>query len=174
MRCHRVRKHLHAYHDAELSASVYEAIAGHLRACPACRQALARLEQLADLLHATPARPVPEGFADRVLSQARRRAAAPQSRARARWAAFEWWTSLSVPVRVAAAIVAALGLSAGVVMGWQTGRRFPSPPVAAISAPDDPIAVYNLDYLCGTPDGSLPDAYLTLVSLPPGRMTEDE
>jgi hypothetical protein len=51
-------------------------------------------------------------------------------------------------------------------MGWQTGRR--SSAVAAENVPDDPVVVYRLDWLAGTPEGSLPDAYLALVSPPPG------
>ena len=47
-------------------------------------------------------------------------------------------------------------------MGWQTAGK------QAAKAPgragDDPLAVFNLDYLGGDPDGSLPRAYLTLVA----------
>ena len=162
MRCRQVQKYLHAYHDAELPAGVCEAVAGHLRTCAGCRQALTRLEQLADLLHTARASPVPPGFADRVLARARSLAEAAPQGLGARRTFFGSWIAAPTAVRAAAAIVVGIGLAGGTVMGWQTGRRTAAPPAA-----DDPVVVYNLDYLGGTPEGSLPGAYLTLVASSP-------
>jgi len=50
------------------------------------------------------------------------------------------------------------------LMGWQTGSRQSSKVADAAPALDDPVVVFNLDYLGGDPNGSLPQAYLMLVS----------
>ncbi len=166
MRCDRVREKLNAICDGELPVHLREDIENHLQDCLACRQELARLQKLADLLSDAFVPPLPEGFAGRVLFRARQRVAAARSAAPIPWNPLQWWAWSPVGKGVAAAAVLAVGLAAGAVMGWQTGREASPQTLAGGLAQDDPVAVYNLDYLGSAPDGSLPKAYLTLVAAP--------
>jgi hypothetical protein len=50
--CKAVRRRLQAYHDDELQIADQIAVATHLDGCPACREALAGIEELGDLLRA--------------------------------------------------------------------------------------------------------------------------
>lgn len=168
MRCDHVRDQLNAYLDGELAPGAAETLTSHLRSCPACRRALERLRHLAGLLRQTPVPGVPEGFAERVLAHARRQVADRRPVPRTSGNPFGGWTAGSVPGRAAAAAVLVLGLTAGTYLGEQAGRRAGGQDLLRIASPDDPVALYNLDHLSGTPSGSLTQAYLTLVSAPPG------
>ncbi len=177
MRCDRVQEKLNAFWDGELPVArsgdrattcLREEIENHLQDCLACRQEWVRLQKLADILSDAFVPAVPEGFAGRVLERARQRVAEPRVATAIAWNPLRWWAALPVSGRVAAAAVLVIGVAAGTLMGWQTGRR-PSPAVVVETVPqqgDDPVAIYNLDYLGSAPDGSLPKAYLTLVAAP--------
>jgi hypothetical protein len=143
-------------------------LASHLQTCPSCRQALARARLLVELLQADPLPAVPQGFAERLVAQARL-SGAIQSPARTSRPLRRWWTSVPTGQRVAAAALLILGLSAGMLMGWQTGQRKESQSQARSSAPEDSVTVFNLDYLGSTPEESLPQTYLTLVSAQGGN-----
>jgi anti-sigma factor RsiW len=164
VRCAQVRDNLNRFLDAELPAELSEEMATHLQCCPTCRQLWARLRQLGAIVQAAPAPALPGGFARRVLSQARQRVASPPPLRRASFSLMRRWKSIPLMQRAAAAAVLVIGLSTGVLMGWQTGSRQSSRVADASPAPDDPVAVFNLDYLGGDPNGSLPQAYLMLVS----------
>jgi anti-sigma factor RsiW len=159
---------LNAYLDGELAPGAAETLAGHLRSCPACRQALERLQQLDGLLSHLPVPGVPEGFAERVLVRARRQVADRRPVPRTSRNPFRGWAAGSVLGRAAAAAVLVLGLTAGTYLGEQAGRRASGQDLARITSAGDPVALYNLDHLSGTPGGSLTQAYLTLVSAPRG------
>ena len=162
MRCKQVRQKLDAYAANELTPGVGEQVESHLVTCDACCQALARMEELAALLRSVPAPPVPEGFAARLMAAARERLAARERPARALASPWRWWTSVPVPMRLAAAAVLVISLSLGALMGWDTARGVAAAPSASAQA--DPTAVYNLDVLADAPSGSLAEAYLALAS----------
>ena len=164
MRCEQVRQKLDVYAANELAAGVREQVESHLAACDACRRALARQRELAALLRGVPAPPVPEGFAPRLMAAARERVSASERPAAAPTSPWRWWTSVPVPMRLAAAAVLAISLSLGALMGWDTARGVAAAPSASAQA--DPTAVYNLDFLADAPSGSLAEAYLTLASAP--------
>jgi len=77
---------------------------------------------------------------------------------------------MSFPMQAAAAGVLILGLAVGSLMGRGTWQR-PAPPSSAIrqGTEDDPLTLYNLDYLTDTPRGSLALVYLTLASTKSGQ-----
>ena len=82
-----------------------------------------------------------------------------------------WTVVFKRPItRSAAAAVLVMGLAFGALMGWDTWQ---SPDIRSVSnsqmAQVELTAIYNLDYLTGTPKGSPADAYLTLVSATNGR-----
>ena len=163
MRCSKVRDNLNAFLDAELPAELGDEMATHLQCCPSCRQLSTRLRQLGAIIQAAQAPALPDGFAGRVLSQARQRGWSPPPARRASFPLIRRWKSIPLMQRAAAAAVLVIGLSTGVLMGWQTGSQQSARGRDAAPALDDPVVVFNLDYLGGDPDGSLPQAYLMLV-----------
>lgn|GEM_PF-754328 len=164
MRCAKVRDSLNAFVDAELPAELSEEMATHLQCCQSCRQLWTRLRQLGAIIQAAPVPLLPDGFAGRVLSQARQRVVSPPPARRASFPLVVRWQSIPLIQRAAAAAVLVIGLSSGVLMGWQTGSTQSATGRDTAPAFDDPVVVFNLDYLGGDPNGSLPQAYLMLVS----------
>lgn len=162
MRCEQVRQKLDAYAANELTAGVRQQVENHLTMCDACRQAVDRQQELAALLRGVPAPPVPQGFRARVMTAAQDRLAARKRPIPAFATPWRWWTSVPVPMRLAAAAVLAISLSLGALMGRGVARSVAAGP--SESAQADPTAVYNLDFLADAPSGSLADAYLTLAS----------
>lgn len=162
MRCEKVQQKLDPYAADELTAKAREQVEAHLSACEACRKALARQRELAALLRGVPASPVPEGFHARLMAAACARVAAPQKSVSVSRIPWRWWTSVPVPMRLAAAAVMAISLSLGALMGRDVARGVAAAP--SESAQVDPTAVYNLDVLADAPSGSLAEAYLALAS----------
>lgn len=161
MRCKQVRQKLDAFAAKELAAGVRDRVESHLAACEGCRQSLVRQRKLAALLGAVPAPPVPDGFAERLMAAAQERLAVDARSATPAEIRLRWWTSMPVPMRLAAAAALAISLSLGALMGRGVARGVATP---SQSAQADPTAVYNLDSLTEAPSGSLADAYLTLAS----------
>ena len=162
MRCRAVQEKLNLYAAGELLPSVVEQMESHLQGCPACRKELAKLGQLETLLHAATTPPVPEGFAVRVLAQAKERASATvASRPLVRRGALLSWERLGRWTGAATAL--AVSLMLGVFMGHATWQ----PPVAT-SQPVDPLAASSFEYLVEPGGDSLAQAYLQLTSGPDG------
>ena len=65
---------------------------------------------------------------------------------------------------MAAVLVLGIGLSAGLVMGWQASQQPAAAAQTPSASPTDPVVAFKLDYLSSTPEGSLPNAYLNLMS----------
>ena len=133
-----------------------------VESCHDCQDALIGLRRLAAVLENAPAPPVPKGFAGRVMA----RACGRVGQRRPFWATvelpFRWWMESAFPLRVGTAAVLTLGLTVGLLMGWDTARGR----AACGPAPEDAdlLAVYNVDYLEEAPSGSLAEAYLALAS----------
>ena len=158
MHCEQARQVLNAYLDEALTAEDRVTLQSHLAACSECNTKLSRLVKLGRLLTNDVIPNVPFGFAERV----RLRAAQAHAPRRENLRRFRWRQA------VAAAAMIAIGVSTGAYMGTETARARPL--AAAPQAPaDDPVLVYNLDYLGSTPPGSLPQAYLMLASAPVGH-----
>jgi anti-sigma factor RsiW len=164
MNCLELREHVNAFIDGELPPLQTEEIEAHLGTCAPCRQAFARLQQLGSLLQEPSVPVVPENLAERVLGQARKRTERSRTAADMAWKPFPWKGSTSLPMRVAAAAVLLVGLSAGVLMGRQVGRRTAGASEQKGFRSTDAASVYSLDYLGGNPRGSLPEGYLKLVA----------
>lgn len=165
MHCDHVRERLSAYMDTEVGHHMRAQIDEHLAACENCREALARLRQVDAFLGSAPAPCASEGFAGRVMAEARQHAAGWRQPPREPWSSLRWWASSSVPMRAAAAAVLMVGLAAGAFMGRDTWQP-PAPRSAASTQSTDTnvAGVYNLDYLSGAPSGSLAHVFVTLVS----------
>jgi hypothetical protein len=68
-------------------------------------------------------------------------------------------------MRIAAAVVFAVGLSVGAAMGRFVGQTTVAQSTTNVTNSNtDPAAVLNLDSLSGAQDGSITQAYLVLVS----------
>jgi anti-sigma factor RsiW len=163
MRCGEVQQRLDLYATKELPHAVRERIDAHLEACDQCREALAKLRRFEDLLSATPAPPVPDGFAARVVAQAKERQArvpagprSPRGRSGVVWQ--------RIRVSVGTAIALATGLLIGVFMGHETWRPGGRQPPAASTRPADPSAASGFEYLIEPGGNSLAQAYLGLTA----------
>ena len=158
MRCEDVRTKLDAHLAGELPPGMSAGIAAHTANCQGCREALARLRQLAETLRQSRTPPVPDGFAERVMMAARQRRTVKPAIVLS-WNPLVW--RLSAPMRAAAAAMLVAGLGLGIFMGRGAWRGASSSEAVART---DPLAIYNLDYLTDAPNGSLSQSYLALVS----------
>lgn len=131
----------------------------HLQRCAACRRVLERAGRLSAFLTGTPAPPVPEQFAERLVALAKQR----QEQAGVARAIQAWWPRLSMPTRATAAAALALALISGLAAGWRSAQLFPDKNFASPSPKANPLAGYSLDYLADVPEGSLAASYLALV-----------
>jgi anti-sigma factor RsiW len=159
MRCITVRKQLNRYLDAELAPRAREEVECHLSACPACRAALAELQGVAGMWAALKTPPVPEGFAARVMQEARKRTPPKPQRAGSSWPLLRWWWEQSLAMRTGAAAMVVVGVFAGAFLGFSSSR-----PLAEAGGPARPAnaVAENLTLLSGTPHGSLDQTYLAL------------
>jgi len=165
MYCDQIQERLSTYMDGEIGQDVRAQIDEHLASCGSCREALARLRQVDAFLGSACAPCMSEGFAGRVMAQAREHATEWRRSPWESWSPFRWWVSSSRPMRVAAAAVMIVGLAVGVIMGRDTWQ--PPAALSAVSKPSakvDVVGVYNLDYLTDAPRGSLAQVYVTLTS----------
>ncbi len=157
MRCPEVRQKLDLYACEELAPSAREKIEAHLSDCTACRQELARLRRLENLLAAAPLPPVPEGFAEQVVARARCEASPARGQVPSPRRLHE---RLRRRVRTIAGTAAALaaGLLLGCFLGldtWQSDAR---------SAAADPLSGSGLGQFVEPGGESLAQTYLDLTT----------
>lgn len=157
MRCDEVSQNLDLLIRQELAPPVRERIEGHLRGCGRCREELARLRRLEELLAADAYPPVPVGFAARVVARARREVPSDAAVAVPRTAGWR----IAQRMRMAAGAAAALagGLLLGGYLGTQTWNTAP-PSVRQT----DPLAGLGLRQLVEPGGDSLAQTYLALTS----------
>jgi len=146
--CGKMQGRLNAYLDGELPLTEQKSVEEHLRSCPVCRERVQQAVRLAALLASIPVPEVPPDLAERIRAMARQR------RRRVIWGG--WWREASTPMRAAASLVLAVALTLGTLMSWKITQ--PDPPLVAAAFD------YGLDSFAGAPDGSLEQAYLTLLS----------
>lgn len=163
MRCSEVQQKLDLFATGELAHSVRERIEDHSESCAECRKALAKFRRFEDLLTASPAPPVPHGFAARVVAQAEERQAivtrsgcVSRVSLRSRWKRFEFSAG------TAAALLA--GLVIGVFIGHETWRPDGRQPPSATPWPADPLVASGFEYLIDPGRDSLAQAYLGLTA----------
>ncbi len=160
MLCRDVTETIGRYLDHELNDQLSNEMAEHLEVCPACRSEVDRLKNLADLFAACPVGKSPVSLTQSIITAAyRRRASSEGSLFDILADLASWFNTSARPLRWAAAST----LTLGILMGTLLGSRLiaPSPDLPA-SNHTTLVESYSLDYLSGSPSGSLPDAYLVL------------
>lgn len=162
MRCSDVQQKLDLIATGELTHSVRDRMENHLESCADCREALAKLRRFQDLVTASPAPPVPNGFAARVIAQAKERRAIVTRSGRTPPVSRSGWKRFEFSAGTAAAMVA--GLLIGVFMGHETWRPGGRQPPAATAQPADPLAASGFEDLIEPGGDSLAQAYLGLTA----------
>jgi anti-sigma factor RsiW len=163
MRCNQVQQKLDLFSTEELAPSERKAIAAHLESCGECRQALARLGQLEDLLAASSVPPVPDGFAARVVARAaERQASVARSRSVSHRAFRPAWKRLAVSAGTLSALAA--GVLIGMLMGQTTWRAVDRPLSAVATRPAHPLAASGFEYLFDASGNSLARTYVQLTT----------
>ena len=163
MRCGEVQQRLDLYGTKELTHTVRERIEAHLESCDQCREALGRVRRFEDLLTAAPAPPVPDGFAARVVAQAKeRQARALTGPLSPRGRSGVVWERIRLSAGTAAALAA--GLIVGMFMGHETWQAVRQQGFASATRPADPLAASGFEYLVEPGGDSLAQAYLGLTA----------
>ena len=119
MRCKKVLSHLSAYADHELSSSLNHEIEDHLHCCRMCRIEFEQIQHVEGFLNTLDVLPVPQDFADRVMTEARKMAlpgAEKKSFFAWDWFSLQWLLELSMPVRLAACTTVLLAFFLGMTM----------------------------------------------------------
>lgn len=159
MNCQDMQNRISDYLDGRLSRAERDVVKTHLKECPFCSAALAVVDPVADVLLRSEDLVVPPDLADITMAAARRRVRREQP---ASWSLLSWWRLAPVSLQAAAVGVLVIGLGLGFVLGKSTAISIA--PEATITSQEDPLEVYQLDYLGDAPSGSLTDTYLALIT----------
>ena len=162
MRCAWTRRRIGAYIDEELDLRQRRAVAAHIDGCPSCRTHLSSLLSVEEALDMLSAPQVPEGFTERVMSNARLHTRPHR-----------WRWGLGLVPAAAGLRLARLGAAAAVtlalVLGWTLGREMATP---AETRPEAGLTfLEGTEWFSAVPPGSIPAGYLALVETAeqPGR-----
>ena len=162
MKCKKVLSHLDAYADHELSLSLNREIEDHLQCCGMCRIAFEQIQQVEGFLDTLDVLPVPQEFAARVMTEARKRAlpgAEKKSFFAWDWFSLQWLTELSMPVRLAACTMVLLAFFLGMTMSREislSGSRQ--------AAASGETGMEGFEWFSPSPPESLQHTYMILAS----------
>ena len=160
MNCGKVLSRLHAYLDGEVPAKLMREIEQHLSTCPACRSQAERIRQVHDMLEDLPIPRLPQEFASRLMTRARREVLfAKKSKPLfpLHWQPIQWLLDLSAPMRLAACVVVFLACLLGMSMSKELSlSRNPQNLVAQTENLD------GIEWFSPTPPASLGSAYFAL------------
>jgi anti-sigma factor RsiW len=157
MRCKKVLSHLNAYADHELSDSLSREIDDHLRDCGTCRIQFERILRVGDSINALGVLPVPDGFADRVMAEARSRVL--RSAEKKSFFTFNWLSELSIPVRLAACTTVLLAFFLGMTMSREISLAGSRQATASREA-----GMEGFEWFSPAPPESIEHAYMILAS----------
>ena len=159
--CQIIRKKLSAYQDGEVTTAEKAAIETHLRSCEACRTKHAALLLTYQILRRLPEiDPAPE-LSRQIVNRATR--AQEPFWVRVLGSAFR-----SLPAPAYMAILAAVGLLIGTIMGnFLTERQFiPSGGFSPFYS-DQALTLASIQVFDATPPGSFAEGYLKLTAYNP-------
>ncbi len=166
MNCKKTQRKLEAYQGGELSREAHARVEHHLASCAECSRELEHAEHLRVTLARRVTPPVPDGFRHRLMERARRESEKEVGIGKILHP-FRGSPVLSSRMRmaVAAGMIVATGIGVLVGVGlWNGGESSRRPTDQAAEAGD-----YGLDYLAGTPEGSVANAYVRLTSTDQGE-----
>ena len=121
MKCGKIISYLNAYADGELPEKQRLSVKEHLADCEACQKRFEDIRRLDGLLNgALLVPPVPDGFASRVMMEARRKRRPEATLQRPLqpivWNPLRWIAELSAPMRIAACVTMLLAFVIGLSM----------------------------------------------------------
>jgi len=162
MRCKKVLSHLNAYLDHELSSSLSREIENHLNCCRTCQIAFEQIQHVEGFLSSLDVPPMPQEFAESVMMEARKMAfPGAERKSFFAWAEFslQWFSELSMPVRLAACSMVLLAFFIGVTMSREislSGSRQ--------AAASGETGMEGFEWFSPAPPESLQHAYMILAS----------
>jgi hypothetical protein len=162
MRCKKVLSHLNAYADNELSGNLSREIEDHLYCCGMCRIEFEQILQVEGFLNTLDALPVPDGFADRVMAEARKRALpGAEKKSIFAWGGFslQWFSGMSMPVRLAACTTVLLAFFLGMTMSREISLSGSHQATASRAADME-----GFEWFSSSPPESLEHTYMILAS----------
>jgi anti-sigma factor RsiW len=165
MNCNKVLSRLHAYLDEEMPVKLMREIEEHVSCCPSCSSQIERIRQVSDVLDSLTVPSLPQGFAARVMAEARRRAPLAndeKSLFPLGWQPLRWLLDLSIPMRLAACAMVLLGCLLGMLMSKELSLSGNRQPLVAEAENLD-----GFEWFSPTPPASLGSTYLTLASTSP-------
>jgi len=131
MKCHKVIDRLSAWLDGELNDAERAAVAGHIEVCPDCRRELDRLVADRELLSSASPAEEPPFLAARVLSEIRAGQRRPAHGLLRR-----------VLVPIAAALLIAVSIGAGTMLGAGLARKATDSSEFVTNADDQALETY--------------------------------
>lgn len=152
MTCKKIRRHLSAFADGELSEKLARQVQAHVTSCANCAAELARLQRVWQLLGTLPPVQAPPFFAARVLGRAREQRRGALGR-----------LSELVLVRPLVPVVVSVGMLAGVFIGSWLGHLL----TGAHSETNETLVTQvatEFDNFGDLPPGSLSEVYVALAS----------
>lgn len=167
MNCKKVLSRLQAYVDGEVPEKLRGGIEKHLDACPACRSQVESARQLAGLLDALPVPPLPQGFAARVMAEAKRKTPIANKRtpfSPREWPSTQWLHELSASMRAAVCAAALVACLLGMFMSKEFAFDAHRP--ASVGEPEN---LAGFEWFSPTPPASLGSIYLSYVSAMPAN-----
>jgi predicted anti-sigma-YlaC factor YlaD len=165
--CEKIRKKLSAYVVRQLSDTEMSEIAHHLSHCSNCRAELQREERLVSILKTDKIPQLSPDLTTRILTQGRQRLEGKRVLSRRSFLPYLYvWESMPGYMRAAAAVILIFGLTAGTLLGLSVSSEEEQPAEMIATLDSDPASIYHLDYFSDVPNGSLPQAYQTLSSVP--------
>jgi anti-sigma factor RsiW len=171
VRCGHVEKRLEAYLDGTLEPTIRDSFEKHIKTCGRCHDVLQQRRSLVVFLQSTVVPPLPENLAKHLMAGAEQIV-----RDRQMPPAIVLWPSplpafLSSPMKLPAAAALVLGLALGLLMAKDTlPRPSANTTVNAAASQSNMLAAFKLDSLTDSPSGSLPEAYMSMIS----RQGEEE
>lgn len=166
MSCKKILSQLDAYIDGELPRKRRREVEEHLARCQACRGQLDKLEQVGGILDFIDVPSLPEGFAARVMAEARTVKVLSVQEKRPfwppDWSPFRWFVELSRPMRTAVCSAALLACLLGILLSEEFS--LPDSRQKAVASAE---TLAGFEWFNPTPPASLGAAYLSLASSSP-------
>jgi hypothetical protein len=162
MRCKKVLSHLNAYADHELSSSLSCEIDDHLHDCGTCQIQFEHILGVGDSLNALGVLPVPDGFADRVMTEARSSVLLGAENKKFfawNWFSLQWFSELSIPVRLVACTTVLLAFFLGMTMSREISLSGSHRAAASREA-----GMEGFEWFSPSPPESLEHTYMILAS----------